>query len=98
MRWSYFKFAPASWLGRGRDARSGRRVARHPGTVLARLSLCGALPRLSIHACRRAGRRLGDAATGVGSRFITLIRVLVLIALASLIWTPIGVYVGLGPS
>ena len=38
-----------------------------------------------------------DAATAVGLGFITLMRVLVLIALASLIWTPIGIYVGLRP-
>jgi len=39
----------------------------------------------------------GDAATAMGLGFITLIRVLVLIAIASLIWTPIGIYVGLRP-
>jgi NitT/TauT family transport system permease protein len=38
-----------------------------------------------------------DAATTVGLGFITLARVLVLIALASLIWVPIGVWVGLHP-
>ena len=32
-----------------------------------------------------------------GLGFITLVRVLVLIAIASLIWTPIGIYVGLRP-
>jgi len=38
-----------------------------------------------------------DAATAFGYGCITLIRVIVLIGLASLIWTPIGVYVGLRP-
>ncbi|HEY2835577.1 MAG TPA: ABC transporter permease subunit [Rhizomicrobium sp.] len=38
-----------------------------------------------------------DAATAVGYGFITLARVMVLIALASAIWTPVGVYVGLRP-
>src|SRR6202012_141091 len=38
-----------------------------------------------------------DTATAVGLGFITLIRGLVLIALASLIWVPIGIYVGLRP-
>ena len=40
---------------------------------------------------------LGDVMTTVGYGFITLVRVLVLIALASLIWVPIGVWVGLRP-
>ena len=34
----------------------------------------------------------------LGLGFITMLRVLVLIALASVIWTPIGIYVGLRPS
>jgi NitT/TauT family transport system permease protein len=38
-----------------------------------------------------------DAATALGLGFITLVRVIVLIALASLVWTPIGIYVGLRP-
>ncbi len=38
-----------------------------------------------------------DAATAFGLGFITLVRVIVLIALASLVWTPIGIYVGLRP-
>ncbi len=40
---------------------------------------------------------LPDIATTVGYGFITLVRVLVLIALASLIWVPIGIWVGLRP-
>jgi NitT/TauT family transport system permease protein len=38
-----------------------------------------------------------DVASAAGLGAITLVRVIVLIALASLIWTPIGVYVGLRP-
>jgi len=40
---------------------------------------------------------LSDVATCVGYGFITLVRVLVLIALASVIWVPVGVWVGLRP-
>jgi NitT/TauT family transport system permease protein len=40
---------------------------------------------------------LNDAATAIGYGFITLVRVMVLIAIASLVWTPIGIYVGLRP-
>lgn len=39
-----------------------------------------------------------DLQTAVIDGFITLLRVLVLIAIASLIWVPIGVYVGLRPA
>ena len=39
----------------------------------------------------------GDVADAVGLGFITMVRVMVLIALASVVWTPIGIYVGLRP-
>ncbi|MGH7025549.1 MAG: ABC transporter permease [Caulobacteraceae bacterium] len=39
-----------------------------------------------------------DAIAAVGLGLITLLRVLVLIAIASLIWVPIGVWIGLRPS
>jgi len=44
-----------------------------------------------------AGISLAEALHCVGLGFITMLRVLVLIALASVIWTPIGIYVGLRP-
>jgi NitT/TauT family transport system permease protein len=40
---------------------------------------------------------LRDVATAVGVGFVTLLRVIVLIALASVIWVPIGVWIGLRP-
>jgi NitT/TauT family transport system permease protein len=40
---------------------------------------------------------LSDIATAFGYGLITLLRVVVLIALASLIWVPIGVWIGLRP-
>ena len=40
---------------------------------------------------------LGEVLDCIGLGFITMLRVLVLIAIASVIWTPIGVYVGLRP-
>ncbi|HWD26194.1 MAG TPA: ABC transporter permease subunit [Rhizomicrobium sp.] len=39
----------------------------------------------------------GDIGTALGLGFLTMLRVTILIALASVIWTPIGVYVGLRP-
>ena len=41
---------------------------------------------------------LHDALTAFGLGFITLFRVLVLIVIASLIWVPIGVWIGLRPA
>jgi NitT/TauT family transport system permease protein len=38
-----------------------------------------------------------DLATAVGLATLTLLRVLVLIAIASVVWTPIGVWIGLRP-
>ncbi len=38
-----------------------------------------------------------DVGTAFGLGFLTMLRVVVLIALASVVWTPIGVYVGLRP-
>ena len=38
-----------------------------------------------------------DVASAVGYGFITLLRVVVLIALATLIWVPVGVWIGLRP-
>src|SRR5207249_7271305 len=40
---------------------------------------------------------LDDVATALGVGLITLLRVVVLIACASLIWVPVGVWVGLRP-
>ena len=42
--------------------------------------------------------RLADVAEAVGLGCITLLRVVVLIALASLLWVPIGVWLGLRPA
>jgi NitT/TauT family transport system permease protein len=44
-----------------------------------------------------ADTTLSEAATVFGLGLITMVRVLVLIALASLIWVPIGIWVGLRP-
>ena len=39
-----------------------------------------------------------DVATAFGYGFVTLVRVMVLIALASLVWVPVGVWIGLRPA
>ena len=44
-----------------------------------------------------AATTLGEAATVVGLALLTMLRVFVLIGLASLVWVPIGVWVGMRP-
>jgi NitT/TauT family transport system permease protein len=44
-----------------------------------------------------ASLNVSDVLTAVGYGFVTLLRVIVLIALATLIWVPIGVWIGLRP-
>jgi NitT/TauT family transport system permease protein len=44
-----------------------------------------------------ASLNASDVLTAVGYGFVTLLRVIVLIALATLIWVPIGVWIGLRP-
>jgi NitT/TauT family transport system permease protein len=44
-----------------------------------------------------ASLRLSDVLIAIGYGLVTLLRVVVLIALASLIWVPIGVWIGLRP-
>ena len=64
---------------------------------LALILLLAALAGAEI--VRFVGRELtwGDLWHAVSLAFLTLLRVIVLIALASLIWTPIGVWIGLRP-
>jgi NitT/TauT family transport system permease protein len=58
---------------------------------------------LGLYALWRAGTfaasaiSLSDALQALGLGLLTMLRVLILIGIASLIWTPIGIYVGLRP-
>ncbi|KQN30588.1 sulfonate ABC transporter permease [Sphingomonas sp. Leaf34] len=101
-------FAPVTALGqllltldRGR-ARPRERRVREPSIVLERLWQAVVLVSV-VAALWLAGRyvfatlRLGDAVAVFGLACITMLRVVVLIALASLVWVPIGVWIGLNP-
>jgi NitT/TauT family transport system permease protein len=50
-----------------------------------------------IHQYLSATLSPSDVLSAVGYGFVTLLRVIVLIALASLIWVPVGVWIGLRP-
>ncbi len=96
LRWSY-RLAPP-------------RPVTLPGTKgplagrLADIVWYAALAALVIYALWRAGSFIAAGvtwheaffATGLG--FITMLRVFVLIAIASAIWTPVGIYVGMRPA
>lgn len=101
-------FAPVTALGqllltldRG-SARPRERRVREPSIVLERLWQAVVLVSV-VAALWLAGRyvfatlRLSDAVAVFGLACITMLRVVVLIALASLVWVPIGVWIGLNP-
>jgi len=94
MRWSYYWHPPSFGIRAAtRDVDS--RVA---GFVwYAILGVLGLYAAYRIYDFAHGNLTWGDLATAVGLGFLTLLRVLVLIALTSLIWTPIGIYVGLRP-
>src|SRR3569833_1755808 len=94
MRWSYH-WQPPSFGLRAATREVDSRVADNLWYVL--LGLLGLYGGWRIYNFAEANLGWSDLATAVGLGFITMIRVMVLIALASLIWTPVGVYVGLRP-
>ncbi len=94
MRWSYY-FHPPSFGVRAAFRDEGSRIADYVWyAVLAVLGSCGAF---RVWSFAHANITWGDLGQAVGLGFITMTRVVVLIALTSLIWTPIGIYVGLRP-
>ena len=102
-------FSPLTGLGRllmAIDTRSARRPARRNdprrgsiGRVLwlavVGVTLAAALWLVLGYVSRHLA--WGDAVTAFGDGLVTMLRVLLLIAIASLIWVPIGVWIGLRP-
>jgi NitT/TauT family transport system permease protein len=95
MRWSYYWHPPSFGL---------KAAVREVDSRLADVIWYGLLALLGAFAAWRiaiffleANFSWNDAGTAVAYGFITLARVMVLIALASIVWTPIGIYVGLRP-
>jgi len=95
MRWSYHWHPPSFGI---------KAAVRDVDSRLADIVWYAVLALLGLFAAWRIATFFGqahfswsDAATAFGYGFITLARVMVLIALASAIWTPVGVYVGLRP-
>jgi NitT/TauT family transport system permease protein len=95
MRWSYYWHPPSFGL---------RAMTREVDSRLSNLMWYLILGGLGLYGLWQitdfflhANLHWSDAAKAFGLGFITLLRVIVLIAIASAIWTPIGVYVGLRP-
>ena len=94
MKWSYRWQAPSFGI-RGAVREMDSRVADVIWyAILAALSLYGGW---RIWSFAQAYLTWGEFGEAVGLGFLTMIRIMVLILLASLIWTPIGVYIGLRP-
>jgi NitT/TauT family transport system permease protein len=94
MRWSY-NWHPPHFGRRAALPEVGSKVADYVWyAVLTALGLYGAW---RIWEFAHANLTLADLGQTFGLGLITMTRVLVLIALTSVIWTPIGVYVGMRP-
>jgi NitT/TauT family transport system permease protein len=67
------------------------------GVWIAFILACTFYAALKIYQYLSATLNISDVFTAVGDGFTTLLRVIVLIALASLVWVPVGVWIGLRP-
>jgi NitT/TauT family transport system permease protein len=94
MRWSY-RWHPPHFGMRAAVREVDSRVADFLWYGL--LALVGTYGAYRIYEFAHLNLTWGDLGTALGLGVLTMLRVLVLIAIASLIWTPIGVYVGLRP-
>ena len=94
MRWSYRVQRPAFGARAATRQRSGPMADILWYTVLAGLGLLAAW---RIWDFIHASFSWAEVLRAMGLGCITMLRVVVLIVLASLIWTPIGIYVGLRP-
>ena len=77
-----------------RDAEGSRRTDRLWGAAVL-VGVVGAAGYIAAYLA--AGVSLAEVARAVGMGLITLLRVAVLMALASLVWVPVGVWIGLRP-
>ena len=95
MRWSYHLTMPSF----GRDERPASPIASRiaDASWTGAVFIIVAIAAWQIYSFSAAALPWSELLRVLGLGLITLIRVSVLIALASVIWTPIGIYVGLRP-
>jgi len=95
MRWSY-RWQPPHFGVRAAVREVDNRVGNAIWYVL--LSVMGAYACWRIYVFAHESNLVwGDVLTTFGLGFLTMLRVIVLIALTSVVWVPVGVYVGLRP-
>lgn len=94
MRWSY-RFQPPSFGVRAALRDQDSRIADIVWYVL--LAGLGGYAMFRIYAFAAANLTWNELFLAIGLGFLTMTRVVVLIALVSLIWAPVGVYIGLRP-
>jgi NitT/TauT family transport system permease protein len=86
---------PPRRLGRRLNPATEKTLDRAWLGIVILMALAGAVMVVQYIAAHLSWR---DVVTAFGLGFLTLARVLVLIALASLIWVPVGVWIGLRPA
>jgi len=96
LRWSYRLSPPQPLALPGRNSRLWTRAVDILWYAVLLLLVGYALWRAAEFAA--GGVTVHDVLVACGLGLITMLRVFVLIAVASVIWTPIGVYVGLRPN
>jgi len=94
IRWSY-RLRPASFGLKAATRDYDSRVADLAWYGI--LAVLGAYGAWRVYDFAHVNLTWGDLGTAMSLGVITMVRVIVLIALASLIWTPVGIYVGLRP-
>jgi NitT/TauT family transport system permease protein len=95
MLWTYRLSPPRA----SRAAALAARVPSRTGDIVwyALLATVGLYAAWEIWQFASANLSWGQVGTALGLGAITMVRVILLIAIASVVWTPIGVYVGLRP-
>ena len=94
MRWSY-RFQPPSFGVRAALRDQDSRIADIVWYAL--LAGMGGYAAFRIYAFASANLTWNELFIAIGLGFLTMARVVILIVLVSLIWAPIGVYIGLRP-
>ncbi|MFO1248344.1 MAG: ABC transporter permease subunit [Alphaproteobacteria bacterium] len=94
MRWSY-RWHPPHFGLRGAVREVDSRVSDITWYLI--LAVLGAYAAWAIYDFAHATLSWHELLVTIGLGFLTMLRVVVLIILASLVWTPVGVYVGLRP-
>jgi NitT/TauT family transport system permease protein len=95
MRWSYYWHPPSFGLRAATREVDSRLADILWYLILTAIGLYGTF---RIYSFARASLTWHDLVIAVGLGILTMLRVMILIAIASLVWTPIGVYVGMRPS